>query len=265
MAFHQKILLLSIGLLSAALLAAAALLLLGAARIPHTEKTRQKLLLYHDSAVQLAPGVKVVQEFTAFYPGLSQLEVLLAGSPTATQPVDLHLRDTCHATDDIFTGSLLIPAQAAPQFYAVSLPQPLDDSAGQSYCLVLESVQAGIALPLSDGDLYPYGQLNIYEPSPQPSPSPAATPAADAGAAMPYKVYLPLVVRSDAGKRNADIGFLLHYDGLPGPTLQTFAARLTANKPFVWGSVGFYAGLLLVYLALLAGLAVVARWSMRLG
>jgi hypothetical protein len=84
--------------------------------------------------------------------------------------------------------------------------------------------------------------------------------------ALPYKIYLPLVSRAgntgDSTPR-ADIGFLLHYNGLPGPTLQTFAARLTANKPFVWGTVGYYVGLLLAYLALLGGLAVVARWSMR--
>lgn len=262
MAAHRKIVLALIGIIAVVLAAPVVLLLSDAGRIPHTEQTRQKLLLYDGSEMQLTSGISVAQEFEAFYPGLSQIEVLLAGSSMEGQQAILHLRHTCQSASDIFTGSVPVAAQTGPQFYTVTLPQPLDDSAGQSYCLLLEASREGIELPLSDGDLYPHGRLNIYRPTPEPRP--VSTPAV-AGGEMRYKIFLPLVLRSEEQAPNADIGFLLHYDGLPGPTLQTFVARLTANKPYFWGSVWFYGGLLLIYLGLLAGLAVVAWRSVRPG
>ncbi len=232
-------------------------------RVAHVERTRQKLLLYRGGAAALAPGSRVEQQFTAFYPGLSALDVLVYVFPgTPGRTLTVRLRRACTDPGDIFATSETLPQEGGPYFYTITLPQPLDDSAGKGYCLLLDAPQAtgpeGIVLPLSEGDLYPHGRLTVFEPPPPPP-----TPAADIATELPYKIYLPLVIRELQPGPVADIGFLLHYEGLPGPTLQTFAARLTANKPYLWGSAWFYVGLLLAYLVLLGGLALVARWSIK--
>ena len=117
---------------------------------------------------------------------------------------------------------------------------------------------SAISLPLSAGDLYPHGQLHIYQPLPDKKPPEnSASDQAD----RPYKIFLPFII-SDVRENyspNADIGFTLHYDGLIWPTAQVFMARLTANKPYFWGSVGYYMGLVVLYIVLLFGLAVAAR------
>ena len=186
--------------------------------------------------------------------------------PTTTEAsITLHLRPTCTATDNV-TITQRLPAQAGPHFFSFPLNQQLDDSTGQSYCLVLESSPATaggeIRLPLSEGDLYPHGQLKVVQPLPKEKP-PKNAPVDQAD--KPYKIFLPLIsntVRENYSS-SADIGFILHYNGLAWPTAQVFLERLTANKPYFLGSVGYYVGLMVVYVVLLAGLAVVARRTIR--
>ena len=130
--------------------------------------------------------------------------------------------------------------------------------------LILAAPESSVQLQLSGGDLYPFGQLEIHTPeveqnSPPPAPNQPATNADSA-----FKIYLPIVLNHPQGEivNFEDIGFLLHYNGQFWPMAQVFAARLTANKPYVWGQPWFYVGLVVVYGVLLVGLFRLA-WRMR--
>jgi len=250
----------------------------GEFRVSLAESTRAKFLLYTGTQVELTGNTTLAQTFTANYPGLSQIDVLFVGQPDP-QPVTFSLKAACDAPDVILSRQVDLPPANSLAYYPFTF-EPLDNSAGQTYCLVLAAPEGSVQLQLSGGDLYPFGQLEIHAPqdeqdnTPPPTPPPPPPPPPPnrvvTNTDMPFKTYLPIVInhpQSETISENEDvdfedIGFLLHYNGRFWPMTQVFAARLTANKPYFWGQPWFYAGLAVVYGVLLVGLFRLA-WRMK--
>ncbi len=236
-------------------------------RVPWQETTRRKFLLYDGQIVELYGEKRLEQTFIANYPGLSQIDILFKGDQTnINQTVQFQLKQSCAAPTDIFATTIQLPNIDDFAFQPVDIPL-LDDSTGQSYCLVLQAPEAteksAVTLQLSTGDLYPHGGLIIYNPKKEID---VVTPIYIETEAAKYQIYLPLVMNSPQaeGPQLADIGFRLHYQGRVLPTTQIFIERLTANKPYIWGQPWFYIGLVLVYGLLLVGLFYVARTTISL-
>ncbi len=240
-------------------------------RLSWGETTRRKLLLYTGDIVDLFADKLVDQTFVANYPGLSQIDVLLQNDDQlgGVKKITLHLRDICTSEIDIFHGSIEIPPTTESVFYTFSFP-PIDDSAGRSYCLILEasevSSEAPIRLILSKGDLYPFGELTVHNHGrEQIENKRISSPSTDNQITnLPYKIFIPIVSKSNP-VYNADIGFKLRYKGQFWPTVQIFVARLIANKPYFLGDPRYYSGLVLLYVILLIGLFYVARKTIQLG
>ena len=236
-----------------------------AGRISWVETTRRKLLLY-DSHIQLNQIEKLEQTFVANYPGLSQIDILLddiAGPST----VILHLKYKCdNLAEDIIQISAELAPNSEPEFYPFTF-SPLDNSAGQKYCIVLESVSSvdtSVAVQLSNGDLYPYGELTVHNLETEPES--ASTPEIEIDSNQQnYKVFLPIIINEYLEEETLvqDIGFRLHYDGLLRSTARIFISRLTANKPYIWGQAWFYGVLVVAYLILVIGLFVIVQKTNR--
>lgn len=240
----------------------------GLVRVSWFETTRRKFLLYNGSEVELFGPKKLEQTFTANYPGLAQIDVLIEKNVVEGQPVIFHLRDRCEAESDLVYITASLPLIEDFIFYPFEFA-PIDNSTGQSYCLVLEAPEAGaetaVRFRLSTGDLYPYGILKLGIPKVEvDNPLSPSLPDEAANASSSYRIYLPIVIRAtDAAKLKEDMGFRLHYRGLLWPTAQVYVSRLTANKPLIWGQPWFYGGLVIVYVVLLAGLFYVARRTVQ--
>ncbi len=234
----------------------------GGLRVSLAEATRAKSLLYTGRKVELANNTTLTQSFVANYPGLSQIDVLFVGQPEP-QPVILTLKATCAATDVILSQHVDLPPADDLTYYSFTF-EPLDDSVGQNYCLALTAPEGSVQIQLSGGDLYPFGELEIHTPEIEQADALPAQNKPVVIADMPYKIYLPIVMIHPQDERviYEDIGFLLHYNGYFWPMAQVFAARLTANKPYIWGQPWFYAALVIVYAILLVGLFKLA-WQMR--
>ena len=235
------------------------------ARVSWTETTRRKLLLYDGATVALFGDRTLEQTFTANYPGLSQIDVLFEGASGQGQEVVFLVKSQCDSVETIVSQVKEVAVTDGPAFQSFVFA-PLDDSAGRSYCLVLAAsgVEPGSALQfrLSNGDLYPSGRLTIRDPAAKPedvSRSVSVSPPKSA-ASLPVRLFLPLVssVSLEVTGRHEDIGFQLRYSSPISPAVRVLAARLTANKPFIWGIPWLYAGLVLVYIILLVGLFLVA-------
>lgn len=99
---------------------------------------------------------------------------------------------------------------------------PIADSAGQSYLIVLESPNS------TDGNAITVGGIerNVY---------------------LPGQSYLgPTPV-------DADIAFRSCYQMTTAEKLRVLAEQITRNRPAVWGNIGFYGLILLIYAILLVG------------
>lgn len=266
--FRQKKILLFLFLFLGFILLGYGLIAQNSLRISWVETTRRKFLLYEGPVIDLFQDKKLEQTFISNYPGLTQVDVLLEGSGTADgQNVMFHLKNSCNSVDDLIVISSELSGIEDLEFHSFTFP-PLDNSAGQSYCIVLEAPEAvsenAVLLQLSTGDLYPFGELKIHAPEQLEDSGNSATSLSANNDNLPYKIYLPYIIRASETGVGRDIGFQLHYKGLLRPTAQVFITRLTANKPYIWGQVWFYGGLVIVYFILLVGLFYLARKTIQL-
>lgn len=208
------------------------------------------------------------QEFVAQYPGLSEIELFLTAPPDApaSATVLLHLRTDCAARQDVRqVRATVAPESVGDGRFVPFIFAPLDDSAGQKYCLIVQAdPAAGDALAVgvwaSDRDVYPDGRGEYVGPQTADRPAVTASPAVTPPAEARYRVFLPLVMVSPPARNlsDIDIGFHLSYRGRPVDTLAAFARRLTVFKPYVWGSPWFYVGVVAVYLV---GVLALGRFS----
>jgi hypothetical protein len=240
-------------------------------RISWLETTRYKLLLYNGPIIELFQNKKIEQSFTANYPGLSQVDILFRknNNPADKQKIVFRLKNGCASEADLVALSTEIGVTTDLAFHSFKF-KPLDHSAGQSYCIVLQAREVteenALQVQLSSGDLYPAGQLQVYDPvEPKKDTSTIATAMAKANSDLIHKIYLPILIGKQEKTIYAnDLGFQLHYQGLLMPTAQVFMTRLTANRSYLWGQSWFYSLLGSVYFILLIGLFYLARKTIRL-
>ena len=73
----------------------------------------------------------------------------------------------------------------------------------------------------------------------------------DATIALEHRVWLPMIIKQPDYQSQFDIGFQLYYRGRTADTLKVLLAQLAAEKPYVWGTPGFYLILLGLYIIVL--------------
>lgn len=239
-------------------------------RLSWLETTGHKFLLYDGPVIELFQKRTLTQSFRANYPGLAQIDILFKGGGGGRQKVIFRLKSSCAAENDIVYLSTELADLDTLTFYPFKF-RPLDDSAGRHYCIVLQAPEAtkesAVQLQLSDGDLYPAGELQLYDPVVEPGKEEAIIPASIVNSSddLPYKIRLPIIFgRQEKSSYINDSGFQLHYIGSFMPTVQVFIARLTANKPYLLGQSWFYGILSIVYIILLVGLFYLARKAIQL-
>ncbi|MBN1995845.1 MAG: hypothetical protein JW953_24375 [Anaerolineae bacterium] len=205
--------------------------------------------LYSTQVYYLFGQARLTQEFKARYPGLDRVELYL----TADGPVEgegqvvFRLKDSCTAGEDLETitvpyASIVNGRRPYPFTFL-----PIDDSAGRSYCLILETLSLDYPTRLG---VYASG-VNVYPPGKaryEPDPLKRAT-----SFKANYFIWLPLIQKNGSlAQADFDIGFRLHYNGLALDTLQALLAHLSAHKPCLFGLPCFYILLLVIYLIALA-------------
>lgn len=242
--------------------------------------------LYRVNVLWLTEGAEVKQDFVSEYPGLYKITVLLTGPESSLSPgftpgnenkanlrdtpqpaalfsgeqlgqqvvLNFHLRENCEAATDLRQTSATISAADLGDglFYPFTFA-PLDESTGRKFCFMLTPVwgaaeQGAIGVRASGSDVYEAGRA-FYRTLPAAKPAAAGSEAGQPDQpTLPYKTFMPIIQRQADRIAAIDLGFQLHYDGHPLETLQVFMSRLTAHKPYFWGSAAFYILLLLSYL-----------------
>ncbi len=175
---------------------------------------------------EIQGSVTVGQTFTAPYPGLNRIAVMMRTFDRVnTHDVTFHLKQGREAHEDIFTASFNARDVKDGKWRSFSFP-PLDDSAGNTYYLYFESPGStpgdAIAAMGQEGDPYPDGVGYVNN---EPAPGD-----------MAFRTYYQTSLRER-------FAFLL--------------ARVAADKPSLWNNRYFYVGLALAYLVL--GLIFVRR------
>jgi hypothetical protein len=171
-------------------------------------------------AFALAGQMQMGQTFVAPRAGLEQIDVLTYGYRRPnTQPVTFHLRKLEGDQDEV---TLTFSASQVRGWRWQSFRfAPLADSAGQTYYFFFESPSStpddALTLGGTEGDVYPNGTGVING---QPA--------------------------------QADMAFRTYYSNVsPAEKLTALAAKITHNKPSIFGDVGFYVFLSIAYVVIL--------------
>lgn len=213
--------------------------------------------LYSTNVYLLNGDAQISQEFEAIYPGLYRIDLYFVNQQSeASGEVVFQLKPHCAAPTVIETITIE-PSRIVSKVAWPVIFEPLDDSAGRTYCMVMASksteTRSSFGVYASRVDVYPGGEAKYKKNSIEPSPD-----SNEGKAVLQYRTWLPLVQKSPpVGSISFDIGFTLHYNGPIRATLQTLLGQLTANKPNPFGQPGFYLFLLLLYVGLIGGLWVV--------
>jgi hypothetical protein len=112
-----------------------------------------------EAGLTLTPGNPVGQTFVAHHAGLSGVEVWLEAGPSAQEEIQLHLRASPQAGEDLATAVLPLAQITAPGFYRLSFT-PLRESHGHYYYVFLELAGGGpIRVGAGPGEAYLDGAL----------------------------------------------------------------------------------------------------------
>lgn len=239
-----------LGWLGGIILLALLILWLFLGRLSLFESLNSAGKLYNgNDIIWLDSAGEIKQEFTAIYPGLAGIDILVTNPKVNQVAVTLVVRESCQTSADLRRNTVISPEQDSDgrAIYSFTFA-PVDESANRKFCFELETNAANkMGVLVSYVDVYPDGEL-WYTPPPKPPVSPAAEPAVITQIDLPYRLFLPLLQKSEPSYDQADIAFNLHYNGPAALTLTTFGARLVAHKHYLFGSLGFYLFLLLGYL-----------------
>ena len=169
------------------------------------------------SSEEIQGSLTVGQTFTAPYPGLNRIAVKMhTFDRVNTHDVILHLKQGREAGEDIWTDTFNGHDVQDGKWQVFSFA-PLSGSAGVTYYFYFESPQStpgnAVAVMGEEDDPYPNG------------------------AAYQGNEALP-----------GDMAFKAYYKASWREKYDFLLARLTANKPSVWGNHYFYIGLGFVYL-----------------
>jgi hypothetical protein len=122
------------------------LFVLGAASCKPYTRTEQP---YHTNTIPIESGHSIGQTFTARYDGLSGITVYLEPGNSESGSINLHLRKSPQADEEIRFSSLPTKAITTPGYYTFQFPQ-IEDSSQSTYYLFLknkgdETVSCGAA------------------------------------------------------------------------------------------------------------------------
>jgi hypothetical protein len=213
------------------------------------------LELYRQNVLWLGRGSGVYQTFTAVYPGLYQVSIFFADN-TRESPqnasINFYLKERCNESQNIRHVTAAVADIEDDRFYPFTFA-PINESAGQTYCFVVEPVRdlerQSFGVWASAYDVYPGGQA-YYQPSPAgevkpPELSPHQKPANPA-----YTLFLPLIQAAPSAgfAPGFDAGFQVHYNGRSIDGLGVFMDRLVSHKFYFWGNKVFYILLVGFYL-----------------
>ncbi len=207
--------------------------------------------LYNETNVLwLDSAAEVKQEFTATYPGLAGVDILVTGPKAKETTLTLLLRADCQTSADLRRSTVISAGRDGDGRLIYSFAfAPIDASTNHKFCFKLESnlsgeMSRGVGVLVNYANVYSAGRL-FYTPPPKPLSAPAAESAEVAD--LPHRLFLPVLHKSQPPYEQADVGFNLRYNGPAMPALAVFWSRLLAHKPYLFGSSGFYLVLLLSY------------------
>lgn len=210
--------------------------------------------LYATDIYFLNGDAQISQEFEAIYPGLYRIDLYFANQQSETSgEIVFQLKPHCAALTAIETITIE-PSSVVSKVAWPIIFEPLDDSAGRKYCIVVESrsteTRSSFGVYASGVDVYPGGKAKYKTNSIEPSPD-----SNEDKTVLQYRTWLPLVQKApNIAPQSFDISFTLHYNGSTISTLQALLRQLTANKPYLFGQPTFYLFLLLLYVGLIVGL-----------
>lgn len=174
-------------------------------------------------------GERIVsQSFVAPRNGLNRIDLFFQTYQRPnTGDVTLHLLALPDQVNNPLEGSELYrmtfnAATVSNQSWRTFSFPPLADSAGQTYVITLQSPNS------TDGNAITVGGIE-------------------------RNVYLPGLAYVGSTPVDADIAFRSCYQMTTAEKLQVFAEQITRHRPAVWGNIGFYGLILLIYAILLLG------------
>jgi len=215
------------------------------------------LELYQENVLWLDEETNVKQTFTAVYPGLHQVSVFFVDNTQELSEQDISvvflLKEHCDSPQSIRRVVATTADMENDSFYPFTFV-PIDESAGETYCFVVESVQdldeQSIGVWASAHDVYAAGQA-FYQPPPSPEDAQTEIPDSidvERLANLEYRVFLPVIQAvPEELPLEFDAGFQLHYNGRPIDAWSTFMDRLVSHKSYFWGNKVFYVVLVGVY------------------
>jgi hypothetical protein len=171
-------------------------------------------------SAEVAGETQVGQQFTAPFPGLSRIDVALdRATISGDQQIAFHLKTDPSATEDLWTARLSAGDLEDGLPYSFEFP-PIRDSEGQTYYFYLES------------------------PASAPGDAVAVRYSLHAGldGATAYLNSQPV---------NGDLQFHTFYTLGAWDQFDLLLARMTESRPYLFGTKGFYAGLVVAYVCLL--------------
>jgi hypothetical protein len=194
---------------------------------------------------------RLSQSFVARYPGLSQVDILFRNRVLEPGAVLFRLKETCTAEQDVVTVSLLDTDIVDGRFHPVQF-EPLADSAGHEYCIVLEPAPgtlSQVTVAASAVNVYQAGSATYYAPDAEAQQRVHPLPnSADSAFIPKFSIWLPFVSRGTRVPiQDTDVGLQFHYRGAMLPTLWSLVVNLASGKPAIFGMSGFYPFLLFAY------------------
>ena len=213
--------------------------------------TTHRQEIYSGKIYDLTGNARITQEFLARYPGLNRIDIYFDRQNTENNNrVRFLLKTSCNAAEDLKIFEVPVSNIIAGEPYAFDFP-PIDDSAGQRFCFMLEMFPSSDTTELgvygTNADAYPDGGAT-YRPN---TISTEADQLRDSVVHSPtHVVWLPIIERSRIkDSEEFDIGFQLYYRGRLDETINVLLLYLSAHKPYIGTEPGFYLILFIVYLA----------------
>lgn len=212
----------------------------------------------YDNKLPLSGNAHISQNFEAKYPGLYRIDIYFENQGIQNNhTVNFHLKQSCDNLEDVETFTVSQSAIVDKEFYPFVFDHPLDDSANKSYCLILDtnnlkkSDQVSVYAGLSD--TYLEGEASYQEDT---ITKIIDNESNNSIVSAKYKVWLPLIInQTQKYQAQSDIAFQLYYQGKVVDTSKTLLAQLASQKPFLFGTIGFYLIIFGVYIVL-----VIALW-----
>lgn len=188
-------------------------------------------------------AARITQTIQSKYPGLHRVEIYFNNQGDQRKgTVVFRLKQSCGDSADLKTIFTPQSEIVDNEFHPFSF-EPIDNSANRQYCIVLEAENLTeadeVGIFTSSTDMYPAGEATFEEDNTTVENIDEAQ--SHSSVSLVYKVWLPVVFNQVAPNQSqSDIGFQLYYNGRIADTIAVLLSQLTAQKPYLFGSVWFY-------------------------